>query len=118
MTGTTSSRNETQRAGNITRVADRVTNAAVGVYTVPVNVHARITDMIGNLNAVGVDATYAVAYLRSGVYIPITTFKGVDVDMKASAITLVAGDILTNIGDSGSTNGTFDLQATIEEFGV
>lgn len=118
MTGRTNARNTTQRAGKINRVAGRVTNAATGIYTVPADTETRITDIVGNLNAVGVDATYAVAFLRSGVYTAITTFKAVNVDMKASAIVLQAGDILTNVGDAGSTNGTFDLSATLEEFGV
>ncbi len=118
MVGRTSSRNTTQRAGKINRVAGRIVSAPTGIYTVPDDTEARITDIIGILDAVGADATYAIAYLRDTVYTEITTFKAAGEEMRASAIVLQAGDILTNIGDSGSTNGTFDLQATIEEFGV
>jgi len=118
MVGKTSARNTSQRAGKIDRVAGRIVNADTGIYTVPANTEARITDMEGDLNAVGADATYAIAYKRGVVFTPITKFIPVGSLANASAITLIAGDILTNIGDSGSTNGTFDLSATIEEFGV
>lgn len=118
MTSTDVARNVSQRAGNAFRVAGRVINSAVGIYTVPTGKRARVSDMLGNLNAVGADATYAIAILKfiGGAYIPITTFRGVNVDMLASQTVLESGDILTNTGDAGSTNGTFDLAATIEEF--
>jgi len=29
---------------------------------------------------------------------------------------LQAGDIVTNVGDAGSTNGTMDMTVTIQEF--
>jgi len=109
-------RNSTQRAGNVTRVQGRITVAATGLYTVPAGKRARITDMLGRLNAVGVDATYGIAFLRSAAFTLITIPKAIDIDMTASEITLQAGDVLTNVGDAGSTNGTFDLSATIEEF--
>lgn len=118
MVGKTSARNTSQRAGKIDRVAGRIVNADIGIYTVPANIEARITDMEGDLNAVGVDVTYAIAFKRGVIFTAITKFIPIGTLAKASAITLVAGDILTNIGNSGSTNGTFDLSATIEEFGV
>ena len=116
MVSRTSARNTAQQAGNVTRVQGRIVNANIGIYTVPAGKRTRVTDMRGNLNAVGADATYAIAFKRGAVFTAITTFKGVNVDMTASQITLIAGDILTNVGDAGSTNGTFDLAATIEEF--
>ena len=116
MVSRTSARNTAQQAGQIDRVSGRIINANLGIYTVPVGKKTRITDMLGNVDAVGADATYAIAFKRGAVFTAITTFKGAAVDMTASAITLVAGDILTNIGDAGATNATFDLAATIEEF--
>lgn len=120
MTGTTTARNVTQRAGTILRVHDRIVNANNGIYVVPAKKEARVTDMLGNLNAVGGDAAYAIAVKRfsSGLFESITNFQIAGVDQKASAITLKAGDILTDIGNTGSTNGTFDLAATVEEFGI
>lgn len=116
MVSTDVPRNATQRAGKIIRVAGRIVNANLGIYTVPVGKNSRVTDMTGLLNAVGADATYAIAIKTGAVFTPITTFKPINEEMSASAITLVAGDILTNVGDAGSTNGTFDLSATVEEF--
>lgn len=117
MTSSETPRNTAQRAGNIQRVSGRVVNANLGIYTVPAGKRARITDMLGNLNAVGVDATYSLAFLRAAAFTSISKFVAViDGDTTASAITLEAGDILTNIGDAGATNGTFDMSATIEEF--
>ncbi len=111
-------RNVSQRAGQTGRVSGRIINANTGIYTVPANRRARVTDIVGVLDTVGVDATYAVAIKRAigGGFDAITLFKVIDIEMKASEVTLETGDILTNIGDSGSTNGTFDLSATIEEF--
>lgn len=111
-------RNQTQRAGKINRVQGRITNAPTGIYTVPAGKRARVSDIKGKLDAVGADATYAVAIKRAigGAYEPITNFEVADVQQSASEVTMESGDILTNIGDSGSTNGTFDLSATVEEF--
>jgi hypothetical protein len=109
-------RNQNQRAGQINRVQGRIVNANTGIYTVPAGKRARITDIRGVLNSVGVDPTYAIAFKRGVVFTAITNFQIIDIEQFASAITLESGDILTNIGDAGSTNGTFDLSATIEEF--
>ena len=121
MTGRTNARNTAQRAGTITRAAGRVINAAIGIYTCPANTKARLTDIQGIVDALGVDATYALAIKDGAVYTPITLFRTATAPnntMSASAVTLTAGQILTNIGDSGSTNGTVDISATVEEFGV
>jgi len=119
MVGKTNSRNTTQRAGRIIRASGRITNADVGIYTVPVNTEARITDIQAQVDAVGADATYAVAIKNGAVFTPITLFRvPADGLFTASAVTLSAGEILTNIGNAGAKNGTFDLSCTIEEFGV
>ncbi len=122
MVGRTNARNTTQRAGNITRVSDRVTNSPVGVYTCPAKTEARITDILGVVDATGSDATICLAIRRvGGTYDQISRLVGntaPDNVTSASAVTLVAGEILTDIGDSGGTNGGMDISATIEEFGV
>jgi len=118
MTSKDVARNVSQRAGAAFRVQGRIVNANTGIYTVPTGKRARITDMLGNLNAVGGDATYAIAVKRfiGGAFIELTNPKAADVDQLARLVVLESQDILTDIGDAGSTNGTFDLAATIEEF--
>ena len=119
MTSVDVARNTAQRAGQIDRVQGRVIDSNVGIFTVPAGKRARITDMQGAVDAVGADATYAIAFKRGAVFTPISTFVAAvapENKTTASAITLEAGDILTDIGDAGATNGTFDLSATIEEF--
>ena len=121
MVGKTNARNTSQQAGQINRVQKRVTLASTGVYIVPVNTKARVTDILGVVDSLGADATYALAVIRSGAYVPISRFVGAVPPYnvtRASAVTMRAGDILTDIGDNGSKNGTFDISATIEEFGV
>ena len=121
MVSKTSSRNTAQRAGNISRAQGRVTLATNGIYTCPANTEARLTDIQGIVDALGADASYALAILDGAVFTPITLFKTAtapDNTMSASAVTITAGQILTNVGDSGSTNGTVDISCTIEEFGV
>jgi len=96
----------------------RVTSAPSGIYTCPPNKKAKITaSMI--LDAVGADSIYALAVKRGLVYIPIGAFIGTgpETTSKGEAI-LEAGDILTNIGNSGSTNGTVDIDAMIQEIDV
>ena len=118
MVGNTNARNTTQQAGGAFRKLTRVVNANIGVYTVPINKRARITQINGNLDAVGADATYALAIKRkiSGLFEPISEFKAVAIDVKVDLVTLESEDILTDIGDSGSTNGTYDITSTVEEF--
>jgi len=68
-----------------------------------------------NLDAVGADATYALAILRAGTFIPIGAHVAVNGISTANDFVLEVGDILTNIGDAGSTNGTCDQDAYIQE---
>ena len=111
-------RNTAQRAGNIQVIADRIIDADIGIYTVPVGKRTRLTNILGNVDALGGDATYSIARLRGAVFKSLTISKGIGIDQLVSAVTFEAGDILTDIGDSGSKNGTFDISATIEEFSV
>lgn len=119
MTSVDVARNVSQRAGQINRAEGRVTDANIGIYTVPANKRARITDMRAEVTSLGVDATYGLAFKRGAIFTPISTpvanVSPTNITT-ASAITLEAGDILTNIGDAGSTNGGVNISATIEEF--
>lgn len=96
-------------------MSGRINAAATGLYTVPAGKKAIVKGAMV-LDAVGADASYAIAVLRSGTYFPLGPFV---VAEEQSAIhsqaVLVAGDILTNIGDSGSTNGTCDIDISVQE---
>jgi len=98
----------------------RVVSAANGIYTCPAGKKAKV---IGSmvLSALGADAAYAIAVFRNGDgdYIPIGEFVLVDgVSYTVASVVLEAEDILTMIGDSGSTNGTGDLNASIQEISI
>ena len=99
-------------------IAGRVTDASVGLYTCPVGKKAKITGSM-NLDAVGADATYAIAIRRGVIYMPVGVHVGVNgISVIQSKITLQAGDTLTNIGDSGSINGTCDMDCSVQEIPV
>jgi len=96
----------------------RVLVSATGLYTCPANKKAKVTGSM-NLDAVGADATYAIALLRAGTFIPVGAHVAVNgISVINGEITLIAGDILTLIGDAGSTNGTGDMNASIQEVSV
>ena len=96
------------------RVTGRVTNAATGLFTAVVKTKVLRASM--SLNAVGADATTALAILRAGTYIPIGNFVAADgVISLANDFLLEVGDILTNIGDAGATNSTADMDAYLQE---
>jgi len=90
----------------------RVTNAATGLYVVPAGQKAKVVGSM-NLDAVGADATYAIATRRGGTYIPIGAHVVVN-GISIGQAELNATDLLTNIGDAGSTNGTCDMDAKIQ----
>jgi len=92
----------------------RVVVAGTGLYTVPTGQKANVRGSM-NLDAVGADATYAIATLRAATYIPLGEHIAVNGISKADGVEMDAGDILTNIGDAGSTNGTCDMNAKIQE---
>jgi len=68
-----------------------------------------------SVDAVGGDATAALAILRAGTFIPIADFVIVGPISRANDFLLEIGDILTNIGDAGATNTTTDMDAYIQE---
>lgn len=95
----------------------RVINALVGLYTVPAGRVAIVTAITGNLDAVGGDATYAVAVSRGGTLRPIGAHVAVNgISVFTGKMLLQAGDIITNVGDAGSTNGTMDMTASVREY--
>jgi len=95
----------------------RVTNAATGLYTVPTGKVAVVTSITGNLDAVGADATYAVAINRGGTVFPVGAHVAVNgISRWVGSMVLEATDIITNVGDAGSTNGTMDMSASVKEF--
>lgn len=95
----------------------RVVVAGTGLYTCPTDKKAKVKGSM-NLDAVGADATYAIATLRGGTYIPLGEHVATNGISKADGIEMDAADILTNIGDAGSTNGTADMNAIIQELPV
>jgi len=117
MTGRTNARNvSNQNVGQ--SLFDRVTNAATGLFTATKK--TRLTSCSGILDAVGADATYAIAIKRGATYTPIGAFVAVGANLISSftgTMILEVGDVITNIGDAGSTNGTIDISANIEELG-
>jgi len=95
----------------------RVTVAGTGLFAVPANRTAIVKSISGNLDAVGADATYAVAILRGGVFRPVGEHVAVNnISRYQGEMLLIASDIITNIGDAGSTNGTMDMTASVKEF--
>lgn len=94
----------------------RVVNGSIGLYKCPVGKKAKVKGSM-NLDAVGSDATYALAVKRGASYIPIGEHVTVN-KISVGEAELDAGDILTAIGDSGSTNGTCDMDAIIQEVSI
>jgi len=118
MVGRVASYNVPQVLGLDTRIG-RVTVAGTGLYTVPAGKKARCTEITGVVDALGADASYAVSILRGGNNRPIGAFVVVNGKSEfVGELALQAGDIVTNVGDAGSTNGTVDMTCTIQEFDV
>jgi len=93
----------------------RVVVAGTGLYTVPALKKAKVKGSM-NLDAVGADATYAIAVLRGATFIPVGAHVAVNgISVIQGEVTMVAADILTNVGDAGSTNGTADMDASVQE---
>ena len=97
----------------------RVVVAGTGLYTVGANRRAVVKSISGNLDAVGADATYAVAILRGGTFRPVGQHVAVNaISVYTGEMLLIAADIITNVGDAGITNGTMDMTASVKEFPV
>jgi len=117
MTSKVSARNVSQRPNLEAIKQGRVTVAATGLYEVPTDRVALVSSIVGNLDAVGADATYAVAIERAGTFRPIGAHVAVNgISRWVGNMLLIAGDVITNIGDAGSTNGTMDMVASVKEY--
>jgi len=111
--------NSLQAPASQVTIVGRVINANTGLYTVPANRQAKVIGATMILDAVGVDATYALAVLRAGTFRPLGKFVAVGGEsFLTGEILLQAGDIVTNVGDAGSTNGTCDQTVTVQEYVV
>jgi len=111
-------KNNSQAYGFQTTAA-RVTNANTGLYTVPAGKVARIISITMNVDALGADASYAAAIKRGATFTPVAPFAVVNGNSNlVGEISLNAGDIVTDVGDAGSTNGTVDMTVTFQEFDV
>jgi len=117
MTSKLTVRNSVQVSNTQSLKEGRVVVAGTGLFVVPANRIAVVKSISGNLDAVGADATYAVAILRGGNFRPVGEHVGVNgISRFIGELQLIAADIITNIGDSGSTNGTIDMTASVKEF--
>jgi len=112
-------RNSVQSVDGSSATIARVTNNAVGVYVVPAG---KITKVLGAtmvVDAVGSDATAALAILRGGSFRAIGAYVlDGGASILSNVIILEAGDRVTNVGDSGATNTTCDMSITFKEFDV
>jgi len=112
-----SPRNQLQAAPAESAKIGRVTNAATGLYTVPAGKLALVTAITGNLDAVGADATTAVAIKRGATVFPIGAHVAVNgISTWFGSMVLEATDIITNVGDAGATNSTMDMSASVKEY--
>jgi len=111
------SRNQVQTSGLTATVEGRVTAAATGLATVPASKRWRVVSVTGLVDVVGADATVAIAILRGASYRPIGAMVAANgVSTFTGELMLQAGDIVTNIGDSGGTNATIDMTVTYQEY--
>jgi len=99
----------------------RVTNAVTGLYTVPAGKIAIVTSITGLQDALGTDATGAIGVqFTASDFRPLSTFITATVPNNFvqwdGLIQLVAGDIITEEGDAGATNHTWDMTASVKEF--
>jgi len=98
----------------------RVTVAGTGLYTVPAGKIAIVTNITGLQDALGTDATAAIGIEFTGGFIPLSTFVTATAPNNfvqwTGVMQLVAGDVITNEGDGGGTNHTWDMTASVKEF--
>ncbi len=117
MSGVTSSYSNVATIPEI-QVLEEVVLSSTGAYTCPTGKKAKIVpDASMNLESIGADATYALAIKKGAVYTALGDFV-VALKTSRGAGMLQAGDILTLIGDSGSTNGDGHISAIIQEISV
>ena len=113
-------RNTTQRAGNIENFSARVTASNTQhVYQCPTGKKARVTQIQMQVDALGSDATVHIALREvGGAFEELSLGVAVNGIAEVNSVTLLAGEAITDVGDSGATNSTVDMRCTIEEFSV
>jgi len=112
-------RNAVQSVDGSSATIARVTSNATGVYTVPTGKITKILGATCILDAVGSDATTALAIRRGGSFRAIGAYVAAGgASILSNVIILEAGDLVTNVGDSGATNSTCDMSVTFKEFDV
>jgi len=98
----------------------RVTVSGTGIYTVPTGKAALVNMITGLQDALGTDATAAIGVEFSGGFIPLSTFVTATAPNNfvswIGRMKLKAGDIVTNKGDSGGTNHTWDMTTSVKEY--
>jgi len=98
----------------------RVTVSGTGLYVVPAGKKALVNMITGLQDAVGSDARAAIGVQFSGGFIPLSVFvtaaAGANFVSWTGRMGLPAGAIITNLGDSGGTNHTWDMTASVKEF--
>jgi len=117
MTSRLVSRNQISSATGDRRIL-RITLNTTPLYTVPADTVATIDGATMQLDAVGADATYALAIRDTG-----GTFRPIGAHVAANGIsqytgklTLRATETVSNVGDAGSSNGTCDIACNVQEF--
>lgn len=111
------SRNQMQVAGLDVTVEGRVTNADSGLYTVPTGRIARVVSITGRRESLGGDTLAGVAIKRGANFRAVGDLVVIDRTSFFNGVMLLqAADIVTNVGDSGATNTTFDMTCTFREF--
>jgi len=97
-------------------VSGRVVDGNAGVYTCPAGFKAKVTGSMV-LDSLGSDASYAIAIIRAdGNFTAVGGFVVVgETSMINNIVILNEGDILTMVGDSGSTNGSGDMDCVLQE---
>jgi len=109
------SRNVTQQVIGETKEG-RVVSQATGLYTVPSGKTAKILGVTGVVDGTGSDATAGIALKRGSNVRPIGALVGVNgLSTFVGEMVLVAGDIITTVGDSGATNAGIDMTVTFIE---
>lgn len=106
-----------QAAGLEVTREGRVTNADTGLYTVPTGKVARVVSITGRRESLGADTLAGVAIKRGSNFRAVGDMVVIDETSSFNGIMLLqAADIVTNVGDSGATNTTFDMTCTFKEF--
>jgi|APSaa5957512535_1039671.scaffolds.fasta_scaffold06084_3 hypothetical protein len=112
--GTTiTARNSTQQ-GISQLIEARVTNANTGLFTA--TKRTKVTSITCFVDSVGADSTYAVSVKRGANNNAVGDMKAAKgTSIFSGEMILEIGDIITNVGDSGSTNASTDMTANILE---